>query len=176
MPSTRRENYGKGHRYYLDDLRAIGVTTALGEGFPKPALINWAGNTTAGYAVDHWAELADMEVSARLDLLRRCRYLERDEAAKRGTEVHTLALALAAGQEVSVPDELVGHVDSYMRFAEEWESLERLAEVVVINRRFRYMGTLDLVTNLADARTWLLDIKTTRSGVYSENALQLAAY
>ena len=41
-PPTRRVSHGKGHSYFLDGAKEIGVTTALGEGFPKPALINWA--------------------------------------------------------------------------------------------------------------------------------------
>src|SRR5262249_35649284 len=93
-----------------------------------------------------------------------------------GTQVHKLAQLLAAGEEVDVPDPLVGHVDSYLKFAEEWDPQELLSEVVVINRRYRYMGTLDLVTSLRGDLLWLIDFKTARSGVYPDNALQLAAY
>ena len=38
------------------------------------------------------------------------------------------------------------------------------------------MGTLDLVADLADGQRWLLDWKTTASGIWPESALQLAAY
>ena len=37
------------------------------------------------------------------------------------------------------------------------------------------MGTFDLVAKL-HGETWLLDLKTTRSGIFGETALQLAAY
>jgi hypothetical protein len=175
-PPTRRVSHGKGHSYFLDGSKEIGVTTALGEGFPKPALINWAGKTTASYAVDHWDELAELNVTERYRVLEKARYADRDEAGNAGTQVHRLAQQLAAGAEVSVPEHLEGHVDSYLRFADEWDVKERLHEVVVINRRFRYMGTLDVIGDLADERTWLLDFKTARSGVFAENALQLAGY
>ena len=175
-PPTRRVSHGKGHSYFLDGAKEIGVTTALGEGFPKPALINWAARTTASYAVDHWDELDEMSVTERYRVLEKARYADRDEAGNAGTQVHKLAQALATGAEVEVPEHLEGHVDAYLKFVEEWQVQELLHEVVVVNRRFRYMGTLDVIGDLADKRRWLLDFKTARSGVFAENALQLAGY
>jgi hypothetical protein len=175
-PPTRRVSRGKGHSYFLDGDRALGVTTALGDGFPKPALIGWAANATRDYAVDHWDELAQVGPAERIKRLSKARYEDRDEAGNAGTQVHRLALQLAAGEEVTPPEPLIGHVDSYLRFVEQWQPVEWLHEVVVINRRFRYMGTLDLITELGDGQTWLLDWKTARSGVFAENALQLAGY
>lgn len=173
---TRRVNRGGGHSYYLDGDGAIGVTTALGEGFPKPALIGWAANSTRDYAVDHWDELSALGPAEKIKRLSRARYEDRDEAGKAGTKVHTIAQALAAGEEVEVPEALTGHVDAYLRFVDDWEPVESIVEGIVINRRFGYMGTLDVVADLADGRRWLFDMKTARSGVFSENALQLAAY
>jgi hypothetical protein len=174
-PATRRVNRGKGHSYYLDGEPALGVTTALGEGFPKPGLIGWAANATRDYAVDHWEELAAVGPAERIKRLSRARYEDRDEAGNAGTQVHKLAQALAAGDEVEVPEALVGHVDAYLKFVDEWNPAEVLTEAIVINRRFGYMGTLDVVANIA-GRSWLIDLKTARSGVFAENALQLAAY
>lgn len=173
---TRRVNRGSGHSYYLDGDSTIGVTNALGEGFPKPALIGWAANTTRDYAVDHWDELSAVGPAEKIKRLSRARYEDRDEAGKAGTQVHTIAQALAAGEEVDVPEALVGHVDSYLAFVADWSPVELMTEAVVINRRFGYMGTLDVVGDLADGRRWLFDLKTARSGVFGENALQLAAY
>src|SRR5690606_1778475 len=70
MPFKRR-NAGRGH-YYVDEdgTRFDGVTTLLGEGLPKPALVNWAANTTADYAVDHWDELSRNTISERINKLR----------------------------------------------------------------------------------------------------------
>lgn len=173
---TRRVNRGGGHSYYLDGSPTIGVTTALGEGFPKPALIGWAANVTRDYAVDHWDELADMTPSQRGKVLSKARYADRDEAGKAGTAVHTIAQKLAAGLEVDVPDYLTGHVDSYLAFVEDWGAEEIVVEGIVVNRRFGYMGTLDFIGDLADGNRWLLDFKTARSGVFGENGLQLAGY
>jgi hypothetical protein len=39
-PATRRVNRGRGHSYLLDGAPVPGVTTILGQGMPKPALID----------------------------------------------------------------------------------------------------------------------------------------
>lgn len=171
----RRIDRGRGHSYTIDGVRADGVTTLLGDGLAKPALINWAANATAGYAVDHWDELAAETISKRLDLLKKARYADLDQAARRGTEVHTLAEKLVQGKEVDVPDALAGHVESYVRFLDDFEPEPILVEAVVGNRKWRYAGTLDLVARI-DGEVWLLDVKTSRSGIFPEVALQLALY
>lgn len=173
---TRRIDRGRGHTYLLDGEKADGVTWVLSNGVPKPALIDWAARTTASYAIDHWAELDPLKPSERLRTLERARWADRDTAAVRGTAVHTLALSLASGAEVDVPEHLTGHVDAYLRFIEEWDAAELLTEVVILNRRHRYMGTLDVITGLADGKRWMLDWKTSASGIYPEAALQLSAY
>ena len=173
---TRRVNRGRGHSYFLDGEPCDGVTWVVGNGVPKPALIDWAARTTAGYALDHWDDLAAMGSAERLRTLERARWDATREAAVRGTDVHTIAQQLAAGADVNVPEPLVGHVDSYLRFVEEWKPSEILVEAVVGNRRWRYMGTLDLVAQLADGKVWLLDWKTGGKGIFREAALQLAAY
>lgn len=173
---TRRLNHGRGHRYMLDGHDCDGVTTIIRDGVPKPALVRWAGRVTAGYALDHWSELAELGVAERLRKLEGAPWAERDTQAIRGTQVHSLAQRLAHGETVNVPEPLVGHVDAYLAFVRDWAPRERLVEAVVGNRQRRYMGTLDLVADLADLKTWILDFKTTASGVYSESAMQLAAY
>lgn len=173
---TRRVDRGRGHSYFLDGDSAVGVTKILDDGVPKPALVGWAANTTADAAVDHWDELVEMKPSERLAFLKRARWEVKDAAARRGSEVHRYAHLLAAGEEPEIPEELLGHVDAYLRFAEEWRPQELVVEAIVGNRRWGYMGTLDVIAQLADGRVWLLDWKTGGKGVYRESALQLAAY
>jgi len=179
-PPARRIDkmaFGKPTHYYEDanGKRLAGVTTILNEGMPKPALINWAANATADYAVNNWDDLGDMAVADRLKVLKKARYEDRDAAAKRGTEVHALAEKLMLGKEIVVPDELRGHVESYVRFLDDWLPTPILSEVTVVNYTHGYAGTLDMIME-ADNRRILADIKTTRSGIYGETALQLAAY
>ena len=178
----RRRNYGKGHGYVdANGERMPGVTTILGDGLPKSALVNWAGKATASYALDHWDELGDMAPSVRLKKLEGARYEDRDTAAKRGTEVHGLGEKLVKGEEVQVPDELRGHIDAYIEFLDAFQVSAVLVEFVIASYRYGYAGTSDLIADLWDPEEerfvrWLLDLKTTRSGIFGETALQLAAY
>lgn len=176
MTVTRR-NHGRGHSYSIDGQRAPGVTTILGDALPKRGLVNWAGDTTASYALDFWDELCDLTPSKRLDRLKKARYEERDAAARRGTEVHRLGERAIAGEDVAAetPEELRGHVEQYIAFLDAFNVQPILVEAVVAHRQLWYCGTLDLVADLGPDR-WLLDIKTGRSGIFGETALQLCAY
>lgn len=174
-----RKNHGRNHSYWLDGTQKLdGVTTLIGDGMRKKALENWAGNETAAYAVNHWEELTVLPVAARLEKLKKARFEVRDEAARRGTEVHRLAELIIAGGDVEVPDELRGHVNSAVAFLDEWQIRPIITETTVCNVKGAYAGTLDMVvtSDLLPGVVALADWKTSRSGIYGETALQLAAY
>lgn len=176
-PRFARRNYGRGHGYTLDGAKIPGVTTILGDGLAKPALVNWAANTVAGYALDHWAELGEMKPSERLKILQKAHYADRDAAGKRGTEVHRLGDKLTRGEKVDVPEELAGHVDSYVRFLDDFQVEAFLVEAPVVNYRRNYAGTMDLGAWFPTLGQRLAcDVKTARSGVFPDNALQIAGY
>lgn len=181
VPPVQRKNAGRNH-YYVDGKgnKMPGVTTILGDGMPKKALIDWSANATADYAVNNWDTLAEMAVADRLKLLKKARYEDRDNAARRGTEVHTIGERLVKGEKVQVPEELRGHAEAYVRFLDEWNVEPVLVEFVIASYKYGYAGTADLVADLTmpdgSVVRWLLDIKTTRSGVFGETALQLAGY
>lgn len=181
-PPIRRKDTARGH-HYVDAAgrRVPGVTTILGDGIPKPALVNWAANSTADAAINRWDELAEMKPAQRLAALKSARYEEKDAAANRGTQVHHFAEQLLAGQAVQVPDEIAGHVEAYARFLDEWQVRPVLVEFAVVSHRYGYAGTADLLADLTDPATGetfrtLADLKTNRSGIFGETALQLAAY
>lgn len=179
-PPIRRVDTAKGH-YYKDanGSRVPGVTTILGA-LPKDGLINWAGSATAAAAVNRWEELADLPPATRLKELETARYKDRDLAGKRGTEVHTYAEHLINGEEVTVPDELVGHVEAYAKFLDVFKVEPVAVEFGVAHYRHGYAGTCDLIADVNVPRLGrkrlLMDIKTARSGIWGDNALQLAAY
>jgi hypothetical protein len=177
----RRVDTAKGH-YYRDatGARVPGVTTIIGDGVPKPALINWAANATADYAVDQWDDLGTVGPAARLKRLQGARYESKDAAARRGTEVHRAAEELLAGKPVKVPEEIAGHVEAYARFLDEFQVEPIHVEFSCVSYRWGYAGTADLCARLVlpdkGPKTLLMDLKTTRSGVFGETALQLAGY
>jgi hypothetical protein len=189
-----RRDSGRNH-WYVDldtDERITGVTSILDGGLPKKALINWAGNATAEYAIDHWDELSEMAPSARLKKLQGGRYETKDAAANRGTQVHKLGERLIAGEQVVVPDLIKPYVDSYVRFMDEFQLRARFIEALVYSETHRYVGTLDIFGDIllpdmpeyehlprdndGFIRDCLIDAKTNRSGIFGETALQLAGY
>lgn len=177
--TLQRINNGRGHWYKLDGRKADGVTTLIGDGLRKKALESWGIRTVAEYVADNLEEVYAMRSMGRgavVAALKQAPYSDRDNAARRGTEVHKLAEKLIQGEEVVKPDELAGHIDSYRKFLDEWQPKPVLVEASVGSRKWSYCGTLDSVLDLPDGRRVIADIKTSRSGIYPETALQLAAY
>jgi len=174
----RRVDTAKGHHYVdANNRRVPGVTSTLSGGLPKAALINWAGNATAGYAIDNWDELAKLPTSERLRRLQGGRYEDRDKAANRGTQVHKLAEQLITGAEVPIPEELAGHTESYVQFLDEFEPQPVLVEGTIYSIKYGYAGTLDLIAEFPTlGKRLLVDVKTNRTGIFGETALQLAGY
>ncbi|MCT2280594.1 hypothetical protein M3G91_23545 [Micromonospora chalcea] len=184
---------GRNHSYYDLDTgsRIDGVTTINGNGLPKPALINWAGDATAEYAVDNWDELSKLAPSERLKKIKGGRYEKRDAAAAKGSTIHKLAERLIAGERVTIPDGLEGYVRSAVRFLDEFTVRAVHVEAVVYSESRRHVGTLDLIADvlLPDMPEFdhirrdddgfsrgLFDWKTGRSGIFGDVALQLAPY
>ncbi len=182
MP-IRRIRSGKGHRYVDRDTgeKFPGVTTIIRNGVPKPKLDNWRVSTTIDYAVDHWNDLSHAPISERIKRMSGARFEAGEEAKARGTEVHRLAAHLVIGDQVDLPEGLEPYVLGYVAFLDAFDVQPILVETTVVNYGRHYAGTLDLIADLTDPtdgrrERWLLDLKTSGSGIYGETALQLAGY
>jgi hypothetical protein len=190
----QRKNTAKGH-YYIDldagNERVPGVTTILGDGLPKPALMNWAASATAAFAIDQWDMLAGLPISERLKKIEGGRWAARDAAAARGTAVHAMAERLVAGEKVTVPDNITGYVEACVRLLDDFQVSAVHVEAVVYSEKHRHVGTCDLIADflLPDMPEYahiarddnglsraLVDWKTSKSGIFGDVALQLAAY
>jgi len=189
-----RRNNGRNHWYVDLDAggeRVPGVTTTVGNGMPKPALLNWAGEATAEYAVDNWDELAALPLSERLKKIKGGRYEKRDAAANKGTQVHQMAERLLAGERITVPDPLTGYVNACVQFLDDFDVRAVHVEAVVYSETHRHVGTTDLIADvlLPDMPEYehiprredgycrgLFDWKTSRSGIFGDVALQLSPY
>lgn len=147
----RRQNNG----YYADHEtgdRLRSVTTILGGGVPKEALVFWAANTCVDAAIlalpelvaasrnrDRLAELATW--------LKRAHTRKKDERADVGTAVHTVIEAHILGeplpQELLDDEEIAPYLDQFMLFVREWDVTFTASEMVVANPDDLYAGTLD---------------------------------
>lgn len=181
MPAgLERINTRWGHSYKLDGQPCPGVTTLIGAGVPKPALLRWAPRVVAEYVVGlprH--ELDELLRKPRFDAIKHLKTVPervRDKAAIRGTEVHGYAERLVKGWDVEVPVHLTGYVQACVDFQNQWRIAPVLVEAVVGSRTHHYCGTVDLIADLPDGRRAIMDYKTAKSGIWPETALQLAAY
>lgn len=169
-----RRNYGSGHGYLLDGEKVPGVTTVI-KVLDKPALVNWAAKQSAGYAIEHWDELAGLPLIDRAAKIEKARFVSNKKAIVRGNRIHEFGEKLSTGQPVEVPDEYRGPAEAYARFLDLWQLDVLRAETPVCHTEYRYAGTFDAIVHAPRLGTVMLDIKT-GSGVYAETALQLAAY
>lgn len=173
----------KAHRYRMDGRHVTGVTTILGGGIPKPALIRWAPKVVAEWVAnpENRSELDSLLYGGTTDAIKFLAGLPnqlRDDAAERGTEVHDLAEQLNLTGEADAPDDLLGFITGYLNFMDTWQITPVLAENIAGNREHWYSGKFDLIATspyLADGRPVMIDLKTSK-GVYWETALQCAAY
>lgn len=176
MSAPHLSRVGPG-RYTWDDARWPSVTTILGEGLPKPALMQWAANEAASHAVEHFDELRAMPLYKAMDAIRYAHRNRSRSAMARGTEIHKHGEALAEGRAVDVPDELRGPVEAYARFLDDWKIEQIATETPLAHTHHRYAGTADLwaTVGVRDRAPALIDLKS-GGEVYPEVALQLAAY
>lgn len=173
-PRLQRRNHGTSHSYLLDGYRAPGVTSVIGL-LDKPALVGWAAKTTAAFAVENWDTLAKLPITDRLTRLEKARFGQNRTAIIRGHRLHAMGEALAKGETVDVPAEHRDAVEAYARFLDDWQLETVATEIPCAHGEYRYAGTLDLIAESPKLGRVLLDLKTGK-GVYSETALQLAAY
>ena len=183
---TQLKEGAETHWYELGGKSASGrgVTTLIGAGLAAPALAKWGRNTVARVALDERDQWENLPRDIAYEYLRNAPDRERDEAGNRGREVHELAERILAGEEVEVPDALINHVDAYLTFLEEWQPEVLAFEVIGGNLRYHYFGKFDLLVKVkgwfaddADREaTVLVDLKTSRSGWFAKDALQLVAY
>lgn len=168
-----------------------GITSVIGI-LDKPALVGWAKRETAKAAVRNWRTVAAMvadqpPIEDQLSFHPAVAYLkatpgyQRDSAANVGTLVHAIAESIAKGETPTIADEHADFARSFIRdFVEKYHPKFHplYVEAMVYHAGdatvLPYGGTMDLFCQIDD-ETWLIDHKTSASGVYPETALQLAA-
>ena len=164
-----------GHSYAIDGNRVPSVTTIIGNASDKPGMVVSAAKLTAEWAATHHDLLDALGEAA---WLKQASGHYRDEwraKADKGTDVHALARAALRGEPVDVPDALADLVRHAVDFMDTWKVREIAAEAACYSPQWRYAGRFDLLAEMADGHTWLLDWKTGK-GPYVNQALQLVGY
>lgn len=169
------------HRYRMDRKHVSGVTTILGKAIPKDGLKFWAANEVAQYVADKPDEIAtlrEMGGTKLYNVLKRVPFDKRDDAGKRGTDIHEVAEQIVHGEAVDVPESLMPYVDDFARFLDTWQVEPILTEKSVGHRGLWYAGRPDFIGRVGGifgGQVTCLDWKSSK-GVYAETALQTAAY
>ena len=164
--------------YTIDGKLYRRVTSMVGGGIPKPALVGWGIKAVAEYAIgfkDQWENLPKADA---LKLLKGSPYSQRDDAAARGTAVHQTLEALLSN--APMPENLTEDeqacADAAADFLAQRDSTHLATELTVFNDTIGYAGTLDLWEIDREGVSWILDYKTSKSGVFPDMAVQQVAY
>lgn len=186
MTEPRNANTSRGGKrfYSWRNENYWSVTTIIGGGIPKPALLPWGIKMVAEGAVEMIESLPAMvaqDPDAAIRFLKGLPYAKRDAAGDLGTLVHAAAEAYSLGQPFPPWTETVEPcMQSFVRFLDDYQPVFHATEASVYNRTQRYAGTLDTIATLRlplheGPFKGILDVKTGK-GVYPEVGLQLAAY
>lgn len=161
MSTTIQRGHGRPTEYRTTKgERVPGVTTIIGRFKESGALL-------------HWAFQVGKSGAATL-------YESRDEAGLAGHLVHAIVEAEIHGEPPpEIPDEMKQRVESAHGAWQEWFTGARMGivatEVPIVSELHRFGGTIDAIARDGKGRLCVLDWKTS-NGVYSDYALQLAAY
>lgn len=175
------------HTYSLDGVWVPGVTGIIRNATSGLGLLKWSATSAAEWCATHVDELASLgEVGWIAHAVGEANR-RRDEAGRQGKQVHSLAQRMIYGEPVEPTDPATGEPylddvwrmgEQVARFLDAWDVTpdEAIVEAPIFHDELGYAGTLDLCGILRGGERWLIDYKTSPSGVWPDNALQLTAY
>jgi hypothetical protein len=170
-----------GSRFYVHpqtNQKAPSVTS-INAMLPKPFLTPWAAKLTAENAIANLGTIVDLALNDRegaIDYMKGAHRRSTKAAADVGTEVHDLFEQFARGDDPGrVHPDLAAYVAHIHDFHDRYRPDYLHIEDAVWSDEYNYAGSFDAVC-VIEGETVLLDVKTTRSGVHEDVALQLAAY
>lgn len=173
----------RGRTYTWKDREVPSVTTIIGDGMPKPALVAWGPKMCAEWVSNNMTTLVAIDDKKLIvDMVKGSPYRERDAAADMGTLLHRYAEARVSNLPLpDVPDKLDGFIKHLEMFLEEWKPTFLRTEVTCFNFKYGYAGTFDGLCEIDGHGLCLIDWKTSKigrqgHGIYPETCLQLNAY
>lgn len=204
LPRRAIKSSGYGGRGYRplghDKLRVLPSVTTVLKAEAKGALVQWAADQTAAWAVANWEKLGTMSESRGVGFLRYFwnrtpkgeplskenellgyHTMVLDDASELGDAVHEWIECDLSGDPCPVDVLSMGSrfwecVAAWNEFKSQHEIVYHRTEITVWNDRadgLGYAGTFDLLLEI-DGELTLVDIKTSR-GLYSSTWMQLAA-
>jgi hypothetical protein len=170
-----------GSRFYVHPTsrgKVPGVTSVV-DMLPKPFLKWWAAKLVAETAVDNVGSIVTLAMNDRagaIDYLKRAPDRFTKGAADVGSEAHDLFERLAKGEKIGrLHPDFEPYARHFRDFLDKWQPEYLAMEETVWSHAHGYAGSFDAMA-IVQGEPVVVDYKTTRSGVHSSVALQLAAY
>lgn len=175
------------HTYTLDGERVPSVSGIVRGVSPNGGLIHWSARLAASWAATNVDALPTLGEQAWIEQATRAHVAARDAGGRTGTAVHSIAERLIFGEPVEAhdpttgedyPDDVIRMGEQAARFLDAWDVTPdtALVEQCVFHEKYRYAGRFDLCAVMRGGDRWLVDYKTSPSGAYPDNALQLTGY
>lgn len=168
-------------RYYVgpDGEKYPGVTSVLNM-LPKPFLQFWSAKMVAEWCADNAGAFTQLlingEREAALQMAKSAPRRSTSGAASTGTAVHDYFEQYARGiAPKKAPLEVQPFVAHIKEFHDRYQPEYLHIEDTVWSDTHRYAGSFDWIAKIG-GEVVMGDTKTTKSGVHSEVAMQLAAY
>ena len=162
------------HFYDKDGNQIISVTKVTSIINKSTPLIYWATGLMGDYLLqEHNGKTINEEV---VEIAKREWRKVKQEAADIGSAIHEWIEKYIKGEEQDMPadEKVLNGVKAFLDFQKENKFEWVLSEKKVYHPKFRYAGILDALAKTKDGYV-LVDFKSS-NGIYSEMALQLAAY
>ena len=154
------------HSYFMDGKPMTGCTTILGV-IAKPALVGWAARTAVEVIGSVWRGgvlYTKIEVAQKLDEAKKAYAKKRDDAAEKGTDLHSVVedyvhhcISVYDGQPVEV--EGTEPIAQFIKWAQDNKVRFIESEKQLYSKDLWVAGTCDLVFE-KEGKTYVGDVKT----------------
>jgi ATP-dependent exoDNAse (exonuclease V) beta subunit len=155
--------------YWVEDKPYASVTSILKVIDKSEALLGWAARET------YYAMVKDPTISE--DKAVRAHLETRDEAASRGSTIHSLLeVYRASGEVVSTLPIYRGYYTAFKSWVEKNQPRFIKQEETLVDHELKIAGTYDGLAEI-NGKIYLIDFKTNKEGrLFPEVELQLSAY
>lgn len=170
-----------GYRFYKHPtqrhLKVPSVTSIL-DMLPAPYLRKWNSKIVAQSAIDNLEDITAIAAKSKtraVEWLKGAPDRELESAGTMGDRVHKVIEDLIYDPLFEVEEDLMPYVDGFFQFCDRFEPEWLFVEKPIYSITHLYAGSFDAIAKIKD-KNYIIDFKTTRSGISSKVAMQLAAY
>lgn len=177
-----------GHKYEIDGIERVGVTTILKTVIAKEALINWAVKMTADHLIanfDHSKVYTPEELLELVTLSKKAHTAKKEASGNIGTRVHAKIETYIKGKinnlTVNILDlgldeeDMREPLQAFLAWEQQNHVVWEASEQPVYSRKFDYCGTMDFRA-VVNGKRVVGDLKTSNFIYPEQYYLQVAAY